>query len=258
MIKALVVDDDETVRLFLTRLLKKKLAVEVVEAENGMAALNLLEKEFPQIIFLDIMMPVMNGLDFLKKLRENPYFNQVPVVMLTAVTDKNIIQQSVNLGIIGYLLKPFDLEKTLERLSEIINKRRDELSRVRPKISAIKQEAHKPILFMLDSDLNFVSFFSGVFGEQFNIIAPDPDKDFEIKYSFDGDTYFVFGEMEYESNYGKLVAKIKNNNSGMKIRFILFKVSNQRSEYDKYFDSILMKSYIEEEIKTEFGKVIQK
>ncbi|MFH1196763.1 MAG: response regulator [bacterium] len=255
MIKALIVDDDITVRQFLGRILKKKLAIEYVEAENGMAALNVLEKEFPQIIFLDVMMPVMDGLEFLKKLRENQYFNQIPVVMLTAVTDKNVISQSISLGIIDYLLKPFDYEKTIERLQKIINARRDELSKVRPKIKSLEQEITKPIIYTISDDMNFEAFLNGLFKEKYQVISFDPDIDSDYINAANGTTYFLIEHNQNNIDYTALIKNIRAKQNDAAVKLILCKMSQEKIEIENLFDAVIIKSFIAAEFISEFEKI---
>jgi PAS domain S-box-containing protein len=79
----LVVEDDEATREMITRMLVKA-GCQVVEAENGRIALNLLETQSPDLILLDLMMPEVDGFEFVRRLRQLGRFNEVPIVVLTA------------------------------------------------------------------------------------------------------------------------------------------------------------------------------
>jgi len=80
---AMVVDDDKIIREGVTAILKKQ-GLSVCQAENGQVALEHLERNKPALIFLDLMMPVMDGFEFLEHLRNHEKWYSIPVVILTA------------------------------------------------------------------------------------------------------------------------------------------------------------------------------
>ena len=116
MKKILVVDDEEDVRLFLQDLLQEK-KFEVDTASSGQAALEKIRNQPPDIVLLDIMMPGMNGIVCLEKIKsENP---QIKVIMITALKDDTRMAKAKALGAYAYLAKPFtldDLETELDKL----------------------------------------------------------------------------------------------------------------------------------------------
>jgi len=100
----MVVDDTESARDIAARLLKFH-GVEAVQAASGPEALQLLEEVHPDLILLDIAMPDMDGFEVLGKLRDDPRWQDIPVVMLTAVMDEQSIRRAFDLGACEYLLK---------------------------------------------------------------------------------------------------------------------------------------------------------
>ena len=106
--KALVVDDDTTNRLVLKRFLSKS-GFEVVEAENGRQAIDCYSKEHPDIIFMDIMMPVMDGLESSRQIKDMNSREFVPIIFLTAMTDSNTITRCIEAGGDDFLTKPVDM-----------------------------------------------------------------------------------------------------------------------------------------------------
>ena len=108
MPKALVVDDSRAVRMILARTLKE-LGFEVREAANGREALEVIEAEKAavKLILLDWNMPEMNGLDLLKRLRQNPEFSSLVVVMVTTETELDHIAEALEAGANEYVMKPF-------------------------------------------------------------------------------------------------------------------------------------------------------
>ncbi len=121
MLKALIVDDDQTVRAYLQRILIKKFGFTILQAENGEEALKVLEKDTPDIILLDNSMPVMSGIEFLHKLRDIEKFKKVPVLVISANNERNTIKEMIDLGIIDYILKPIEAEATFKRIQNVID-----------------------------------------------------------------------------------------------------------------------------------------
>ncbi len=105
--KILVVDDDVMVRNFLERFLSKK-SYQVDTAENGNQAIEIIKKERPHLVLLDIKMPAMNGIDVLKEIKKiDP---SVGVIMITALQEEEIAQEAMRLGADDYICKPFDID----------------------------------------------------------------------------------------------------------------------------------------------------
>lgn len=110
MHKVLIVDDSKAIREIEKKYLEE-LGFEVLEAGNGKEALKILE-ENPDIelILLDWHMPVMNGYEFLLKLRANPTWSDIKVMMVTTENQQKSIIDAIMAGANEYLMKPFDKE----------------------------------------------------------------------------------------------------------------------------------------------------
>lgn len=118
MKKILVVDDEDDVRLFLQDFLSER-EFHVVSAPSGEEALKLVDQDEPDIVLLDLMMPGIDGLECLEKIKiKHPKVN---VIMITALNDEGRIAKAKKLGVYNYILKPFSLgylETELMRLIE--------------------------------------------------------------------------------------------------------------------------------------------
>ena len=114
----LVVDDTDSARDIATRLLRHH-GAEVFQAQSGADALAMLERLTPDLILLDIAMPDMDGLEVLEKLRQDPRWKHIPVVMLTAMMNEEYIHRALNLGASEYLLKA---GFTAPRLLEVVRR----------------------------------------------------------------------------------------------------------------------------------------
>lgn len=110
----MVVDDTDSARDIAARLLKFH-GLDTVQASSGNEAFQLLEQVHPDLILLDIAMPDMDGLQVLDRLRHDPRWQEIPVVMMTAVMDETSIRRAFDLGAREYLLKAaFTAPKMIE------------------------------------------------------------------------------------------------------------------------------------------------
>lgn len=126
--RILVVDDTAIV---LTRIFDTLQSdYEVITVNSGVRALKYLNQEKPDLILLDIQMVPIDGIETLQQIRRMNGFEDIPVIMLTGVEDKEVVLKSAKLGICDYMLKPFsseDLIKRIHRVFEQDNKKRMEL-----------------------------------------------------------------------------------------------------------------------------------
>ena len=118
--KILTVDDSKTVRI-IVRNAFKGYDCEIIEAGNGVEGLALAAKEMPDIILLDVIMPVMDGVEMLTKLKSAPALNAIPVVMLTAEGGRDHLLKIAKIGVRDYLVKPFKKDVLIERVGCIID-----------------------------------------------------------------------------------------------------------------------------------------
>ncbi len=109
MVKALVVEDEEGIRNLLVEQLLDK-GCQVRKANNGAVALQLVRDEIPDIIFVDIVMPVMDGVIFVSELRKLPETSKIPVVLVTAIDLPGLRSRARTLGVDHLLGKPCDLD----------------------------------------------------------------------------------------------------------------------------------------------------
>ena len=107
MLKALVVEDEEDIKQLLAEELRAK-GYEVWEASDGEIAMRRVGEQIPDIIFVDIWMPVMDGFDLISKLRENSQTAGIPVVLVTAMNARNAEGKARELGVKHHLTKPWE------------------------------------------------------------------------------------------------------------------------------------------------------
>lgn len=173
MYKVLVVDDDPNVNLFISRLLMKKFHCEVVTAVNGLDGLSKLKEENPEVVFLDVTMPVMNGIETLQAIRGDKNFKNVPIIMLTAVRERDVVGKVMNLGVIDYVLKPLMYDETYVRLKEIFEKIKEmKEEEERERLAEANGEKKEKIL-IVDTDIEFRENFKRQLENDFKILESD-------------------------------------------------------------------------------------
>lgn len=119
-LKILIVDDFNMMRSAIRNILKELHYSNIDEAENGHVALRMLQKTKYDLVLTDWNMPVMNGLELLKAIRNDNNLNHIPVVMVTSEVKKEYVVDAVKSGASGYILKPFNaatLNENLKRIS---------------------------------------------------------------------------------------------------------------------------------------------
>ncbi|MEL7122329.1 MAG: ATP-binding protein [Bacteroidota bacterium] len=121
-INVLIVEDNEDVRFYIKDKLKDN--YEIIEAENGKVGLEKAIETIPDLIITDVMMPVMDGNEFLKKIRATAETNHIPVIMLTAKGDMESKLEGLHTGADDYLTKPLDSRELLARIDNLIKQRK--------------------------------------------------------------------------------------------------------------------------------------
>jgi two-component system cell cycle response regulator len=117
--KILSVDDSKTIRMIVTRAFRTYDCT-ICEASNGEEGLAVAAREKPDLILLDITMPVMDGVTMLTKLKEDPELKPIPVIMLTAESGRENVLHIAKLGIRDYLVKPFKEDQLMEKVKKVI------------------------------------------------------------------------------------------------------------------------------------------
>lgn len=119
-IKVLVVDDFATMRRIVKGVLKQLGFSNIIEAEDGNAALGELRKETIGLIVSDWNMPNMSGLDLLKAVRGDTALKGIPFIMVTAEGQKENVIEAVKAGVSNYIVKPFTPETFGEKLQKVL------------------------------------------------------------------------------------------------------------------------------------------
>ena len=152
----LVVDDDRVNRLLLTRSLERE-GHRVSSAENGRTALRLLREDPPDVVLLDIVMPELDGVSVLERMKGDSALQHLPVIMISAIDEMDSVVRCIEMGAEDYLPKPFDPVLLRARINAGLAKKRLlelERERVRGVFSRfVPEHVVEDVLARADADL---------------------------------------------------------------------------------------------------------
>jgi CheY-like chemotaxis protein len=121
--KVLVVDDSALIRALLEQTLEDledDYGVELLSAADGEEGLEAIRSEHPQVVFLDIMMPKMNGYEVCRAVKQDPDFDDVRIILLTAKGQEVDRKEGIEAGALKYMTKPFDPDEILGLAKELL------------------------------------------------------------------------------------------------------------------------------------------
>ena len=120
--KILIVDDEAHIRMLIEQTLEEleDEDVEFFTAENGEMALEVIKEENPDLVFLDVMMPKLNGMEVCRRVKQEMGLSEVYIVLLTAKGQESDRQKGIDVGADIYMTKPFDPELLLEKAREVL------------------------------------------------------------------------------------------------------------------------------------------
>jgi two-component system, chemotaxis family, chemotaxis protein CheY len=119
--KILVVDDSSTMRMLVKMSLKTFKDYEVLEASDGVSAIESCSNVNFDLIITDLNMPEMNGFDFIKYIRKNPHYKDVPIIVLTTEGRDDDKNQAMELGASEYIVKPFQPNQIIQLVKKILS-----------------------------------------------------------------------------------------------------------------------------------------
>jgi len=120
MKKILIVDDEPNIVMSLEYTFKKN-NYEVFIARDGQEALDILKTNYPDVIILDVMMPMVDGYATLEQIRKDPNLQHTKVMFLSAKNKESDIEKGMSLGADVYMTKPFSIKKVVEKVEELLD-----------------------------------------------------------------------------------------------------------------------------------------
>jgi CheY-like chemotaxis protein len=124
-IKTLIIDDNEDIRILVQEFLKNDPSYNCIQARDGLEALEMIQKESIDLVLLDIMMPKLNGVEVLKRIRAHD--EQLKVIMFTSINKKEVVLDCYEGLANDYLLKPISKEALIDKLELISHNHKEEI-----------------------------------------------------------------------------------------------------------------------------------
>jgi CheY-like chemotaxis protein len=173
--RVLIADDDGLCRAVLCSMLRQHTSALVIEAKDGAQALDIIQQSDVDAMFLDLKMPVMDGLEVLAALRADPAYRSLPIIVLSALNDPGTVRQAIRLGITDYLVKPLRprlMEARLQSLLATVAKRQAATGGHAPAAPAAPPEPVKSRrrVLLVDGDAKFAAFFTGLLEADHEIV----------------------------------------------------------------------------------------
>ncbi len=163
--KILIADDDPIVRVVVKRVVHQA-GFDIIEAENGLDALQAIERDDPDVLITDLKMPVLDGFELVQTLRASARHRALPIVCLSSVSDIEAITRLAELGITNYLLKPIRPRDLADRLRTVTaNGGQWKLSRAPAAATA------PPSVLVIDSDAGFRALVASALTPEFSVIG---------------------------------------------------------------------------------------
>jgi len=255
----LVCDDDPSTRFVIKRLLTQNLGCTITECGDGVEVLTKLDDEEADLVFLDIEMPLLDGLEVLEAIRSSPTLKTVPVVMMSRERREDMIVKLVRFGIDGYILKPLRTEKVLAALEPLRTKLATRRKRVRPgQAQDIHLSPDSPAM-LVDGNLDYRHFFVTQSQKQGPVIQAASGaaalglfRQNPVRLVFVGSQ---LGVLRAELLLGKLRAMA----GGQPLRIIgVVDPADPTDASGLGFDDVMLRSYLPDKFKTElrrFSKV---
>ncbi|MEN6625374.1 MAG: response regulator [Candidatus Sumerlaeia bacterium] len=119
--KILLADDEEDVKIVLKMYLESK-GFEVVTAYDGLDAIDQARREKPDVILLDLMMPVVDGFEVCRRLKADPATQPIPVIMVSAASHAESVQKGLAAGAVDYIVKPFEPESLEKLVTNVVSR----------------------------------------------------------------------------------------------------------------------------------------
>ena len=173
--KLLVIDDSDQIRWFLKHVFNKE--YQILEARNGQDGINVALKEEPDLILCDVMMPVKDGYETCREIKNDPKMAQTPVVMLTAKVESEDVITGIEAGADDYITKPFDVEILRSKINSLM-KKRDDMKRYFSNSSAASHNEENTLSFMdavvknIEKHLDDSTFEAKVLADSLNMSLP--------------------------------------------------------------------------------------
>lgn len=161
MVKILVIEDEDPIRENILELLAEE-SFQAIGATNGKEGIRLAQLEKPDLVICDIMMPELDGYQFLKSLRQNADTEMIPVIFLTAEVEREKIRKAMNLGADDYITKPWQNQDLLASISSRLQKQSRWQEHTQQQLDSLRKSISNSLPHELRTPLNGILGFAEI------------------------------------------------------------------------------------------------
>jgi two-component system sensor histidine kinase/response regulator len=172
MTKIVAIEDDLNVLDNIVDTLEA-VGFEIKPARSGQSGLNLVKREMPEVVICDIMMPGVSGLDVLRELRQDPATATIPVVFLTARTDRGDLRQGMELGAADYITKPYTQEELIAAINTQLKKQTEVAEKYQTKLTELRRNILYALPHEMRTPLNLILGFAEMLMVDSDQVRPD-------------------------------------------------------------------------------------
>ncbi len=188
--RIMVVDDDPDVRYVVSSLLGTQF--ETVEAQNGLDALEKFDRSEPDLLLMDISMPIMNGIACCQAIKRHPDFSSLPVMFLSAVSDPKVREQALVVGGVDYIEKPFETSALIATIQGYLEKNNVQPAEKSMSVAQLREVDQSPL--QSAEDIN-----KAIFAEDGLKASPEQQKEFDSGLTGGTRKKRVFGKKKEET-----------------------------------------------------------
>lgn len=262
MLKFLIIEDEESIRALMRHTLKKNFSCLVMEAKDGEEGLQMAQSAIPNLILLDLTMPVMDGKETLQIIRNNAVLRKTPVIVMTAMNDKEVIGSLVELGISDYILKPIDIKETVKRIKKTLDKER---ARLRKTLAMTNEYPRNiPRLLLVEPNSDFRKQFHELFSDRLVIYDANSGSDALQLFIKHRPKFIAVSEKVGALDKKIITQRIRSVSCEDNISiFLLVADTKELSSTVFAFDAVIKRNHNSEEFASElekliFGEIIRK
>ena len=260
MLRVLLADDDRSVRLLIKRMLTA-LRCEVVEAENGVAALERLSSGSFSLAILDLGMPLLNGLEVLQAIRSSPDHADLPVIIVSGVADQPTALDVVNLGVTDFLAKPFRFDQFKARLTAAVHG----IDATRKTAAPESRQASAPVpakarpVLLVDSNAEFRGFVAGVLAAQHPVVEVASGQEAVSVCVTHRPVAVIVGPDIGLFGPPLLARKLRTSREIGSTRLLLAARPDQLARLGdtSMFDAVIDRSFVAEELRAQFQRAVE-
>jgi CheY-like chemotaxis protein len=171
-LETLIIDDSPTDAQMLSYLLTKRLGCRVEVVHDGVQGLDRLSSRKFDLVFLDLLMPLMSGMEVLQEIRGYAETADLPIVVISGVADPRTVRTLLQLKVLDYIIKPYHAEMIVRRLSEKLAGLRARLKPPSVKLTTDEEsrDDDRQVVLVADGDANFRHFCSETLGNKFRVL----------------------------------------------------------------------------------------